>query len=131
MTAAAIIVEHEDSDAEFAAESKIIEAEFPNCPFDVCVNSSELDDDLGQNDIVIVLNCNCYCWDEIGARKLTICVKPAENNVSVKVRDAIWALASVYGPGWQCNHRFMEGFTETTPGGVRGVHGVIMHKFYA
>ena len=54
--------------------------------------------------------------DEVGARKLSICVKPAENDVSVKVRDAIHALASVYGPGWQCNHRFLEGFDEVRPG---------------
>ena len=116
MTAGAPIVENEDSDAEYEAERKAIEEMFPNCPFDVSVNIDELDDDLGQNDIEIVLNCNCYCWDEIGARKLSICVKPAENNVSVKVKEAIRALASVYGPGWQCNHRFMEGFNETAPG---------------
>ena len=78
MTAAAPIVENEDSDDEFMAESKIIEEEFPNCPFSVCVNSDELNDDLGHNQIEIVLNCNCYCFDEVGARKLSICVKPAE-----------------------------------------------------
>ena len=116
MTLADAIVENDDSDAEYEAERKVIEAEFPNCPFDVCVNSNELDDDLGQNDIEIVLNFNYYCWDEVGARKLSICVKPVENNVSVKVKEAIRALASVYGPGWQCNHRFMEGFNETAPG---------------
>ena len=115
MTAGATIVENEDNDAEYEAERKAIEEMFPNCPFDVSVNIDELDDDLGQNDIEIVLNCNCYCWDELGARKLSICVKPAENNVSVKVKEAIRALASVYGPGWQCNHRFMEGFDETAP----------------
>ena len=96
MTAGAPIVENEDSDAEYEAERKAIEEMFPNCPFDVSVNIDELDDDMGQNDIEIVLNCNCYCWDEIGARKLSICVKPAENNVSVKVKEAIRVLASVW-----------------------------------
>lgn len=116
MTAAAPIVENEDSEAEYEAEQKIIEEMFPNCPFDVSVNSGELEDDLGQNQIEIVLNRNCYCWDNVGPRKLSVCVKPQENNVSVKVKDAIYALADVYGPGWQCNHRFLEGFDEITPG---------------
>ena len=116
MTAAAIIVENEDSDAEYEAEQKIIEEMFPNCPFDVSVNSDELNDDLGQNQIEIVLNCICYCWDDVGSRKLSVSVKPRDNNVSVKVKDAIHALASVYGPGWQCNHRFLEGFEMVSDG---------------
>ena len=110
------IVENEDSDAEYENERKIIEAEFPDFPFDVSVNSGELGDDLGQNDIEIVLDRCCYCFDNVGARKLSIIVKPQENNISVKVRDAIWALASVYGPGWECNHRFLECFDEVRPG---------------
>ena len=95
MTAAAIIVENEDSDAEYEAEQKIIEEMFPNCPFVVSVNSDELND---------------------GSRKLSVSVKPRDNNVSVKVKDAIHALASVYGPGWQCNHRFLEGFLMVSDG---------------
>ena len=116
MTLADAIVENEDSDAEYENERKIIEAEFPDFPFDVSINSGELGDDLGQNDIEIVLDRCCYCFDNVGAQKLSMCVKPQENNISVKVRDAIWALASVWAPGWECNHRFLEGFDEVRPG---------------
>ena len=116
MTETDAIVENEDSDAEYEAEQKIINEMFPNCPFDVSVNSGELDDDLGQNQIEIVLDRCCYCFDNVGARKLSVCVKPQENNISVKVKDAIYALACVYGPGWKCNHRFLEGFEEGSAG---------------
>ena len=112
----AAIVENGDSDAEYENEQKIIEAEFPDFPFSVSVNSKKLGDDLGQNDIEIVLDRCCYCFDNVGARKLSICVKPQENNISVKVRDAIWALASVWAPGWECNHRYLEVFDEVRPG---------------
>ena len=116
MTAGATIVENADNDAEYEAERQAIKEMFPNCPFDVSVNIDELDDDMGQNEIEIVLNCSCYCWDEVGHRKLSVCVRPTGNNVSVKLKEAICALADVYGPGWQCNHRFLEGFDEVTPG---------------
>ena len=46
MTAAAPIVENEDSDAENEAERKAIDEMFPNWPFDVSVNIGELDNDL-------------------------------------------------------------------------------------
>ena len=117
MTAAAPIVENEeDSDAENEAERKAIDEMFPEWPFDVSVNIEELEDDLGQNQIEIVLDRCCYCFDNVGGRKLSVCVKPEANNLSVKVKDAIFALACVYGPGWECSHRFLEGFNEVRPG---------------
>ena len=94
----------------------IIEAEFPDCMFTVCIDVANLNDDMGRGEIAIQLSCKCYCFAEIGHRNLSVCVKPTGDNESVKVREAIHALANVYGPGWSCNHRFLEAFDEVTPG---------------
>ena len=76
MTAAGPIVENEeDSDAENEAERKAIEALFPEWPFDVSVNIEELEDDLGQNQIEIVLDRCCYCFDN--ARPQVECLREA------------------------------------------------------
>lgn len=118
MTQAVTIVNNveEEEDARFARESELIQAEFPDAPFDVCVDAAELDDDLGQNEIEVILDCSCFCFELVGHRKLSIKVKPTGSNVSVKVKEAIHALESVYSTAFACDHRFMEGFNEVRPG---------------
>lgn len=100
----------EFNEDEYELECKLIEEEFPNAKFTICIPYNELDDVItSKNEIIIKCDYKCFCYDEIQRPNDFYIVK----GECITNRTCIKKLIEE-GFNPECNHHFLEGFQQTT-----------------